>query len=142
MPFNKGKYRQQGKGKLRRYHTTRRVTIVVQTAHAAASSTSAVADEVADKRGGSGATSVGESGSAEAITAAALVLMNPPVKQMTRAEEAAKHGVISFLHHQMGSPGKTSDTATVQALTIRLDLPKGAGPQAVKITINARLPTL
>ena len=88
-----------------------------------------------DDRGGSGASGVDESGSAEAIAAAALVSMNPPVKQLTRAEEAARRGAISFLHHQMGSPGKTSDTATVQAITTRLDLPKGAGPQAVRRTL-------
>ena len=35
----------------------------------------------------------------------------------------------------MGSPGKTSNTATVQAITTHLDLPKGAGPQAVRRTL-------
>ena len=82
-----------------------------------------------DDHGGSGASGVDESGSAEAIAAAALVSMNPPVKQLTLAEEAAQCGAISFLYHQMGSPGKTSNTSTVQAITTRLDLPKGAGPK-------------
>ena len=35
----------------------------------------------------------------------------------------------------MGSPGKTSNTATVQAITTRIDLIKGAGPQAVRRTL-------
>ena len=93
---------------------------MVRTAPAAASSSSAAADGVGDDRGGSGASGVDKSGSAEAIAAAPLVSMNPPVKQLRRAEEAAQRGVIRFLHHQMGSPGKTSDTATVQAITTRL----------------------
>ena len=135
IPFKKGKYRQKGKGKLGRYHATCQSTSVVQTAPAAASSASAATDREGDNRGGSGASGVDESGSAEAIAAAALVLMNPPVKQLTHAEEAARRGAISFLQHQMGSPGKTSDTATVQAITTRLDLPKGAGPQAVRRTL-------
>ena len=132
MPFKKGKYIQQGKGKLGRYHTTCRGTNVVRTAPAADSSASAAADRVGDNRGGSGTSGVDESGSAEAIAAAALVSINPPMKQLTRAEEADRRGAISFLHHQMGSPGKTSDTATVQAITTRLDLPKSAGRQAVR----------
>ena len=105
---------------------------MVRTATTAASSTSAALDGVGDDRGGIGASGVNKRGSAEAIVAAALVSMNPPVKQLTRAEEVARRGAISFLHHQMGSPGKTSDTATVQAITTRLNLPKGAGPQAVR----------
>ena len=108
---------------------------MVRTTPAAASSTSAAADGVGDDRGCSGASGVDESSSAEAIAAVALVSMNPPVKQLTRAEEAAQRGRISLLHHQMGSPGKTSDTVTVQAITTRLDLPKGAGPQAVQRTL-------
>ena len=80
---------------------------MVRTAPAAASSAIASADEVGDDPGGSGASGVNESGSVEAIVAAALVSMNPPVKQLTRAEEVARRGAISFLHHQMGSPGKT-----------------------------------
>ena len=78
MPFKKGKYRQQGKGKLGQYHATHQGTSVVRTAPAAASSASAAADRVGDDRGGSGASSVNESGSAEAIAADALELMNPP----------------------------------------------------------------
>ena len=135
MPFKKCKYRQQGKGKLGRYHATRQGTSVVRTAPAAASSASAAADRVGDERCGSGASDVDKSGSAGAIAAAVLVSMNPPVKQLARAEEAAQHGEISFLHHQMGSPGKTSDTETVQMITTHLDLPKGAGLQAVLRTL-------
>ena len=135
MPFKKGKYRQQGKGKLGRYPATCQGTSVVQTAPAAASSSSAAADRVGDDRGGSGASGIDESDSAEAIAAAALVSMNPPVKQLTRSEEADRRGAISFLNHQMGSPVKTSNTATVQAITTRLNLPKGAGPQAVRRTL-------
>ena len=56
MPFKKGKYRQQGKGKLGRYHATRRCTSVVRTATTAASSASAAVDGVGDDRGGSGAS--------------------------------------------------------------------------------------
>ena len=67
MPFKKGKYRQKLKGKLGRYHATRRGTSVVQTAPAAASSSSAAADRVGDNRGGSGASGIDESNSAEAI---------------------------------------------------------------------------
>ena len=78
MPFKKGKHRRQGKGKLGRYHATRRGTSVVRTALAAAISASAAADGVGDDRGDSGAICVDESGRAEAIAAAALVLMNPP----------------------------------------------------------------
>ena len=59
---------------------------MVQTAPAAASSASAAANRVGDDRGGSGASGVDKSGSAEAIAAAALVSMNPPVKQLTSAE--------------------------------------------------------
>ena len=88
---------------------------MVRTSPAAASSASADADGVGDDRGDSGASGVDKSGSAEAIAAASLVSMNPPVKQLTHAEEAAQRSAISFLHHQMGSPGKTSNTATVQA---------------------------
>ena len=80
---------------------------MVRTAPAAASSARAAADGVVDDRGGSGASGVDESGSADAIAASALVSMNPPVKQLTHAEESARRGAISFLHHQMGSPGKT-----------------------------------
>ena len=119
MPFKKNKYRQQGKGKLGRYHATRRGTSVVRTAPAAASSASAAADRVGDNRGGSGTIGVNESGSVEAIAAAALVSMNPPVNHLTRSEEATRRGEIRFLHHQMGSPGKSSDTATVEALRQR-----------------------
>ena len=89
MPFKKGKYRQQGKGKLGRYHATRQGISVVQTDPATSISASAAADRVSDDRGGSGASGVDESGSAEAIAVAAPVLMNPPVKQLTCAEEAA-----------------------------------------------------
>ena len=117
MPFKKGKYRQQRKGKLGRYHATRQGTSVVRTAPAAASSNSAAVDRVVDDRGGSGASGVDENGSAEGIAAAVLVSTNLPVKQLTRSEEAARRGAISFLHHQMGSPGKTSYTATVKALS-------------------------
>ena len=78
MPFKKGKYRQQGKGKLRRYHATHRGTSVVRTAPTAANSAIAAADGVGDDRGDSGASCVDKSGSAEAIAAAALVSMNPP----------------------------------------------------------------
>ena len=108
---------------------------MVRTAPAAASSSSAAADGVGDNRGGSGASGVDKSGSAEAIAAAVLVLMDPPMKQLTRAEEAAQRGAISFLHHQMGSPGKTSNTAPVQEITTCLDLPKGAGTQAIRRTL-------
>ena len=62
-------------------------------------STSAAADGVGDNRGGSGASGVDKRDSAEAIAAAALVLMNPPVKQLTRAEEAARSGAVIFLRH-------------------------------------------
>ena len=79
MPFKKGKYRQQRKGKLGRYHTTHQGTSVVQTAPAATSSASAAADGFGDDRGGSDASGVDKSGSAEAIVAAVLVSMNPPV---------------------------------------------------------------
>ena len=95
MPFKKGKYRKQGKGKLGRYHATRRGNNVVQTSPAAANSASAAADGVGDNRGDSGVSCVDESGSAEAIAAAVLVLMDPPMKQLTRAEEAAQRGAIS-----------------------------------------------
>ena len=44
---------------------------------------------VGDDRGGRGASGVDESGSAEAIAAAALVSMKPPVKQLTRADKYA-----------------------------------------------------
>ena len=135
MPFKRGKFRQQGKGNLGRYHTTRRNTSVVRTVPAATSSASAAADGVGDDRGGSGASGVDKRGSAEAIAAAALVSMNPPVKQLAHAEEAAQRGRISLLHHQMGSPGKTSDTVTFQAITTRLDLLKGDGLQAVRRTL-------
>ena len=132
MPIKKSKYRQQEKGKLGRYHATHRGTSVVQTDPAAPSSASAAADGVGDDHGGSVTSDVDESGSAEAIAAAALVSVSPTVKQLTHAEEDARRGAISFLHHHMGSPGKTSNTSTVQAITTRLDLPKGAGPQAVR----------
>ena len=79
---------------------------MVRTAPAAASSTRAAVNGVGDDRGGSGANGVNESGSAEAIVATALVSMNPPVKNLTHAEEASRCGAIRFLHHQMGSPGK------------------------------------
>ena len=114
---------------------------MVQTAPAAASSARAAADGVGNDHGGSGASGIDKSGSAETIAAAALVSMNPPVKQLTHAEEAAQRGAISFLHRQMSSPGKTSDTATVQAITTRLDLPKGIGPQAVRRTLLSSCPS-
>ena len=63
---------------------------MVRTDPAAASSASAAADGVGDKHGGSGASGVDESCSAEAIASATLVSMDPPVKQLTRAEEAAR----------------------------------------------------
>ena len=103
---------------------------MVRTAPTAASSASLAADGVGDDRGDSGTSGVDKSGSAEAITAAVLVSMNPSVKHLTSAEEAARRGAISFLLHQMGSPGKTRNTETVQGITTRLDLPKGTGPQA------------
>ena len=78
MPFKKGKYRKQGKGKLGRYHATRLGNNVVQTSPAAANSASAAADGVGDNRGDSGVSCVDKSGSAEAIAAATLVSMNPP----------------------------------------------------------------
>ena len=59
---------------------------MVQTAPAAVISASNAADGVGDDRGGSGASGVEKSGSAEAIAAAALVSMNPPVKQLKHAE--------------------------------------------------------
>ena len=95
MPFKKGKYRQQGKGKLGRYPATCQGTSVVQTAPVSASSASAAADGVDDDCGGSGTSGIDKSGSAEAIAAAVLVLMDPPMKQLTRAEEAAQRGAIS-----------------------------------------------
>ena len=98
MPFKKGKYRKQGKGKLGRYHASLRGTSVFRTAPAADSTASAATDGVGDDRGGSGASGADESGRTEAIAAAVLVLMNPPVKQLTRAEEAARSGAVIFLH--------------------------------------------
>ena len=111
---------------------------MVQTAPAATSSASAAADGFGDDRGGSDASGVDKSGSAEAIAAAALVSMKPPVKQLMCAEETARLSAISFLHHQMVSPGKTSNTATVQAITTCLDLPKGDGPLAVRRTLGRK----
>ena len=111
---------------------------MVRTAPTAASSASLAADGVGDDRGDSGTSGVDKSGSAEAITAAVLVSMNPSMKHLTSAEEAARRGAISFLHHQMVSPGKTSNTATVQAITTCLDLPKGDGPLAVRRTLGRK----
>ena len=102
MPFKKGKYRQQGKGKLRRYHATHRGTSVVRTAPAVASSASAAADGVDDDRGGSGTSGIDESCSVEAIAAAALVSMNPPVKQLMRAkhyQKGASENSLEFVPH-------------------------------------------
>ena len=76
---------------------------MVRTAPSAVRSTSATTDGVGDNCGGSGASGVDESGSAEAIAAAALVSMNPPVKQMTRAEEAARRGSISEEQRSVGA---------------------------------------
>ena len=58
-------------------------------APAASSTASAATDGVGDDREGSVASGVNKIRSVEAIAAAALVLMNPPVKQLTHAEEAA-----------------------------------------------------
>ena len=66
-----------------------------RTAPATASSASATADGVGDDCGGSGASGVDKISSAEDIAAAVLVSMNPPVKNLTRAEEAARRGAIS-----------------------------------------------
>ena len=68
---------------------------MVRTAPATASSASATPDGVGEDRGGSGASGVDKIGSAEDIAAAVLVLMNPPVKNMPRAEEAARRCAIS-----------------------------------------------
>ena len=62
---------------------------MIRTAPAAASSASAAVDGVGDDRGGSGVSSVNESGRAEAIATTTLVSMNPSVKQLTHAEEDA-----------------------------------------------------
>ena len=51
---------------------------MVRTAPAASNSASAAAEGVGDDRGGSGVSYVDETGSVEAIAAAALVSMNPP----------------------------------------------------------------
>ena len=67
---------------------------MVRTDPNAASSASAAADGVGDKHGGSGASGVDESCSAEAIASATLVSMDPPVKQLTRAEEVSRRGSV------------------------------------------------
>ena len=72
---------------------------MVRMAPAASSTASAATDGVGDDREGSVTSSVNKIRSVEAIAAAAMVLMNPPVKQLTHAEEASRRGAISFLHH-------------------------------------------